>query len=270
MAGELKRLSGLIVAVLAGCVYMAVAGAPAAYLIINGAALACAIGLAVFLKRPDRGFGAAALTGFAAALFVATLFSNVEIDGVRRWIAVGPVRLHIGLLLLPAMISLLPKLRKELALVTIAVLALIVSTQPDRASAFAMLAGTLVLAMARSDRWSIGMLTIAAAGFSWALWQPEPLQPVPFVEHVITDAWIFHPLFAAFLAISLVLALVSPLFGGNVRNQAPLVASLATVGGFVIISFFGLYPTPLIGYGASAIIGYGLAFGLSAVRETGI
>ena len=269
MAGQLGRLSGLIVAVLAGCFYMAVAGAPHLYLIINGAALACAMALAVFLKRPDRSFGAASFTGTASALFVVTLFSGVEIDGVHRWIAVGPVRLHVGLLLLPATVSLLPALRKEWALLTVVSFALIVALQPDRASAFALFAGVLALAIAKRERWSMGMLAIAATAFLWSLWQPDPLQPVVFVEHMIRDAWKFHPVSAALLAGSLVLALVAPLVGTDVRSQMPLIVSLATVSGSIILSFFGPYPTPLIGYGASAIIGYGLALGLSAVRKQG-
>ena len=36
------------------------------------------------------------------------------------------------------------------------------------------------------------------------------------------------------------------------------------MGGFVVAAMVGSYPMPLIGYGASAIIGYGLAYGLSA------
>ena len=115
----------------------------------------------------------------------------------------------------------------------------------------------------------MGMLVIAATAFLWSLWQPDPLQPVVFVEHMIRDAWKFHPLSAALLAGSLVLALVAPLVGTDVRSQMPLIVSLATVSGSIILSFFGPYPTPLIGYGASAIIGYGLALGLSAVRKQG-
>lgn len=270
MASQLIRLSGLAFAVLMGCIYMLSAGAPREFWIINGAALACAIGLSVFLKRPDRGFGAVAFTGFALALFVATLFSDEEIDGIHRWIAVGPVRLHVGLLLLPATISLLPDLRRELALLTVIAISLIVSLQPDRASAFALLSGVLVLAMAKRDKWSLGMLAIVGFSFLWTLWKIDPLQPVRFVEYVIRDAWESHPSSAAVMAVSLLLALVVPLSGLNFRNQIPLIASLATIGGFVIISLFGPYPTPLIGYGATAIVGYGLALGLSAVRETGV
>ncbi|WP_339821626.1 hypothetical protein [uncultured Parasphingorhabdus sp.] len=269
MASQLIRLSGLAFAVLMGCIYMLSAGAPREFWIINGAALACAIGLSVFLKRLDRGFGVVAFTGFALALFAATLFSDAEIDGIHRWIAVGPVRLHVGLLLLPATISLLPDLRRELALLTVIAISLIVSLQPDRASAFALLSGVFVLAIAKRDKWYVGMLAITVIGFSWTLSQIDPLQPVRFVEYVIRDAWEFHPSAAVILAVSLILALVMPLFGLNSRNQIPLIASLATIGGFVIISLFGPYPMPLIGYGVSAIVGYGLALGFSAVRETG-
>lgn len=269
MANQLTRLSGMTIAVLMGCIYMTLASAPRTYSIINAMALVCGIGLAVFLKRPVRSLGAVAFTSFALVLFVATLFSVAEIDGVHRWIAVGPVRLHVGLLLLPATISLLPDLRRELALLTVIAISLIVSLQPDRASAFALLSGVFVLAIAKRDKWSVGMLAIAVIGFSWTLSQIDPLQPVRFVEYVIRDAWEFHPSAAVILAVSLILALVMPLLSVNSRNQIPLTASLATISGFVIISFFGPYPMPLIGYGVSAIVGYGLALGFSAVRETG-
>ena len=260
----------MIILVLMGCLYMAVAGAPRAYLIINGTALACAIGLAVFLKRPDQGLRVIAFTVLALVLFVATLFSNAEIDGVHRWIGDGPIRLHMGLLLLPAIISLVPDLRRELALLTIVVIGLTGALQPDRASMFALLSGVFVLAIAKRDKWSLGMLVFAGISFLWTLWQVDPLQPVRFVEYVIADVWEFHPSSAVIIGVFLVLTLVMPLFGESFRNQIPLTASLATISGFVVISLFGPYPTPLIGYGASAIIGYGLALGFSAVRETGV
>ncbi|MGB5723612.1 MAG: hypothetical protein WBM39_04285 [Parasphingorhabdus sp.] len=269
MARQLTRLSAMIIVVLMGCVYMAVAGAPRAYLVVNGAALAAAIGLAVFLKRPVPGFSVIALTVFALALFVGTLFSSAEIDGIHRWIGVGPIRLHVGLLLLPAIISLVPGLRRELALLTIMVIGLTGSLQPDRATAFALLSGVFVLAIAKCDKWSLGMLAFAGMSFLSTLLQIDPLQPVRFVEYVIADVWEFHPPSGVIMVVFLVLALVVPLFGRSFRNQIPLAASLATISGFAIISVFGPYPTPLIGYSASAIIGYGLALGFSGVRETG-
>lgn len=267
MAQALRRLSGLIIAVLAGCIYMVLAEAPRSYLLVNGGALVCAIGFATFLKRPSPGLGSIALTGIAVLFCIATLFSRIEIEGVQRWIGVGPIRLHAGLLLLPVIVSFLPDLRKILALLTVFVLGLTISLQPDRAAAVALLLGVLTLATAKRDRWSFGMLAVAAMGCVGAFWQQDPLQPVQFVEYVMIDAWQFHPLIAIILSGALMLAFVLPLRGLGLSNNIHLFAAMATIMGFAIMSLLGPYPTPLIGYGASAIIGYGFVLGLATSRE---
>ncbi|QJB69564.1 hypothetical protein [Parasphingorhabdus halotolerans] len=250
-----------------GCIYMVLADAPTIYVLVNGSALVGAIAIALLLKRPTSERSAATLTGLGVLLLGGTLFSSPEIDGVHRWIGLGPIRLHIGVVILPALAAMLPLVDRRIALLSVILVSLIVTLQPDRASAFALFVAVLVLAMVKRNAWVFGMLTFAGAGLIWTLGKPDPLQSVPFVENVIPDAWEFHPFFAAVLALALILALLMPFYRIDFKNHLPLTISLTAMIGFVLISLLGAYPVPLIGYGASAIIGYGLVMGLSTARK---
>ena len=252
-----------------GCIYMVLADAPTIYVLVNGSALVGAIAIALLLKRPTSARSAAAMTGFGMLLLGGTLFSGIETDGVHRWIGFGPIRLHMGLVILPALAAMLALVDRRIALLSVILVSLIVALQPDRASAFALFVAALVLAMFKRNTWVLGMLAFAGAGLIWTLGTSDPLQGVPYVENVIPDAWEFHPLFAVALATSLILALLMPFYRIDFKNHLPLTISLAAMTGFVLISLLGAYPVPLIGYGASAIIGYGLVMGLSTARKYG-
>ena len=86
-----------------GFAYMAAAGAPSRYLVMNGAALTLGLFVVLAMGRTPRlgriGRGAAGLALAAALLLVSLL--GVSADGVTRWISIGEVSLQPGLFLLP-------------------------------------------------------------------------------------------------------------------------------------------------------------------------
>jgi hypothetical protein len=88
---------------------------------------------------------------------------------------------------------------------------------------------------------------------------------VPFVEKLIPMLWSQSTLVAALTGICL---LSFPLFLMRERELAQRDAAILALMfvAFTAVSFFADYPTPLAGYGASAILGFMLGLAASARR----
>ncbi len=104
-------------------------------------------------------------------------------------------------------------------------------------------------------------LLLAALAVLATFAQPDGLQPVRFVETILSDAWQHHPAVAVMLMGILAVTLTLPAVGHPDRFPAA-----ATVAGFAVASLIGAYPVPLLGYGASSILGFGLA--IAAARRS--
>lgn len=274
MAGHHRRrlLAFLLVAaaVGSGIVWFLTGGAPGSYAAVNGAALLfVAVALAVPDTRPGRWWSA--LVPYAgAALLLATVAIGPGVDGVHRWIAIGPVRLHAGVIVLPAMLAVLSAGRTGTVPAAAAILALIFWLQPDSASAMALVGGIAGLVMSqRSDRPAWLALGIATAGLAATLMRPDPLEPVAFVETALGDAWRALPLLGATMAMSLAAAILLAPWLVERRPLAQPRASWAVSGclaGYAASALILDHPQPLIGYGASPILGMALALWMVRAR----
>jgi uncharacterized membrane protein YhdT len=242
-------MGALVVAVLSGMVWMVVAGAPPHYPVINGVALIAALGLSR-LRIPVGTVFAMIVT----ALFWLPLVIGPELDGVRRWVSIGPVTLHIGMLVLPTLVVILHRLTTPWSLALVMAATAAIAFQPDTASALALATGLAAIALKHQTRVAIGAAMISLIGFAVTLYRPDPLQPVHFVETVFQDAWVNHPVLAVAMGVAVINLLVAR------RPSEPNDQSIAAViAGFTVASLFGAYPVPFIGYGTAAILGYGLA-----------
>lgn len=267
MAGArlpLATLAALVVPVVAGLSWMAAGGAPMAWIAVNAGALTLGLALAAMLPMPQRADGVTLLAAaIVAALFV-TAFAGTSVDGVARWVTLGPIRLHVGYLLLPLLAVLATRLAsaRAVALLVLALLATLL--QPDRAATFAIVATLAALAHVRRDRASFVGLIVAIAGGSAAFATHDLLEPVRWVEAVQADAWQVQPV----AGLALTLATLAPLLvlRGQGANALPLAASLVTAG---LMAFAGPYPSILIGYGAAPILGFGLALAALRCQGTG-
>jgi hypothetical protein len=130
--------------------------------------------------------------------------------------------------------------------------AVALAIQPDRAMAGALAAGLAALAVTVRDRQVLLALVAALCSLAVTLVRPDTLPPTPFVEQVFAGAFGFSMVAGlALLAGSALLLL--PMLALH-RTDATVFAAvwLAILAAAVI----GNYPTPLLGYGGSGILGY--------------
>lgn len=258
MAGArlpLATIAALVVPVVAGLAWMTFGGAPTGWIAVNALALVLALALATLLPLPRTERGILILAGLLVLALWAIALAGAPVDGVRRWVGIGPVRLHLGYLTLPLLVLLTARLPglPALALLLAALGATVL--QPDLAATAALTASMLVAAVQRLGVAGRIMAVSSLMACYYLLGQPDTLAPVRFVEHVQRDAWAVQPAAGA----ALTLAGLAPLL--LLRQAAPLAAFLVAAG---LMAFAGPYPSILIGYGAAPILGFGLA--LAALR----
>lgn len=255
-----------------GLLYMAMGGAPARYLMINAGALAFGlIGLAGLALADRRGhLRPAAISLILGVAVLAVGLWGVSAEGVSRWVSLGALALQPSLIVLPLMLSLFARSRDPLSAAGLAVAAVGLALQPDRAMAGAMTAGLAMLAFTRPNRSVLAALAASIAGFAVTLVRPDPSPAMPFVDGILYSAFGVSPLAgAAVLAGSALLIAPSLLTSRPDPAMATFGAGWSAI---VLAAALGNYPTPLVGYGGSAVIGYLLSlivFPRHAVADAG-
>jgi hypothetical protein len=262
LATRPRRL-GIIAATVAtglGIAVMAAGGAPASYAIINTAALVIGMALlAVVLRqrgdtlRLDGAFILAASIGL-----LATAVLGITIDGAVRWVRIGAVSLQPSLVLLPLMIITFARRTDGPATLGMGVAALALALQPDRAMAGTLVAGLAVVAVQKANRQAVVALAAAVAGFTVTLLRPDVLPATAFVERVVADAF-----GRSAVAGGVVVAGIALLLLPACNRTEPARVFAAVWLAIFVAALVGNYPTPLLGYGGSGIIGYLL--GLAAM-----
>lgn len=271
------RSTGIVCALAAtalGIFYLIAAGAPVQYPVVNAAAFV--LGLVAL-----RGFGGAALQvpRFSSAIIVllgacllATALLGTSVEGASRWIFIGPLSVQVSLVVLPLMITAFARQSDYVGAGGIALAAAALALQPDRAMAGVLALSMALLVIARRERAPFLALLAAAAGFAASLAQPDALPAVPYVDQILFTAFDVQPLAGVAVILGAMLLLVPSLVGLR-RDPAQRPAYLvfgALWFGCILAAALGNYPTPVVGYGGSAILGYLLSLaGLpTAVRSS--
>lgn len=259
-------VAAAVAATFLGLFYLVAAGAPARYVVVNLAALA--LGLVALggvdkagLTGPRSSGPAVALLG--AALLATALF-GASADGASRWIRLGPLGVQVSLVLVPFMLVSFARRPDRLSTAGIALAALAVAVQPDRAMAGVMVLGLAALATSRRDVSTIVALLAASAAFAVTLARPDALPAVPFVDRVVYTSFSVHPVAGAAVLLGLALLLLPGIAGRwqDPDEDGPYRVFGALWTGMIAAAALGNYPTPVVGYGGSAILGYVL--GLAA------
>jgi cell division protein FtsW (lipid II flippase) len=256
-------------ATLLGLLYLRAAGAPTSHLIVN--ALSLVMGLALFAVIPQSTQGSRAAGGVVLALGVmllATAMFGVSSEGASRWVRVGGVSLQISLVVLPALLVLFARSSGFLATTGIVLAALGLGLQPDRAMAGIMAAALAVLALYRQERQVVLALTVAGVSFAVTLLRSDSLPAVPYVDQILYTSFEVHPL-AGIAVLGGALLLIVPALAGfwmdSTNRAAHAVFGLVWLG-MVVAAALGNYPTPVVGYGGSAILGYALSLSFMPVE----
>lgn len=247
-------------AVMTGVVHLHVADASSSMILLNiaslGVGLALLAGAAVWRGLPESARTVAAI--IMAGLLVLTNLFGVSSHGVVRWVAAGPLLVQSSLILLPALLMMFARKTTAAGTAALVVAAVAMAMQPDRAMAGAMAAGIAMLWLL-SRNWQVKIVLAASAlGFVATLVQADNLPPVRFTEGVFTQTWQAHPLLGfAVASAGALLLLPAAAFGTRDRDAARQCAVFGAVWlAIILAAVIGNYPTPLVGYGGSAIIGY--------------
>ncbi|HSW28203.1 MAG TPA: hypothetical protein VLH75_01805 [Longimicrobiales bacterium] len=194
------------------------------------------------------------------ALLATTLLAPGA-EGVHRWLPLGPLRLHAGALVLPPLLVVLAEAPWTVSVATASTALLVLLLQPDAAQAASFCAGWIVLAAARRERGSPGVILASAAVAAASLFRPDPLGSVPHVEGILGLAAAQGQLMAGAGLISLA---ALPL-GFMLFVERPLGLALAAyTAGALGAAWLGNYPVPMLGYGVSPILGYYFAVAAGA------
>lgn len=251
-------------AVALGWIYLFLAGAPFRMLLLNPASLLVGLAAVMVLRLaaplgPQA--GKLALVAMGGAIVATALFGQAA-DDVSRWVSVAGITLQPGLMLVPAIAVAFAAGRSRWAGAAVAIAALGLALQPDRAMAGALLASVTVTAALRRDALSLAVLGATLAAFVATLLRPDPLPPAPFVEGVMASAFALSPI-AGLCVLAGSALLLAPLLVTSDPVTRPRVLAFAALWTAVLAAAaLGNYPTPLVGFGGSAIVGYLLSVAL--------
>jgi len=270
-AGPFPLFAGLsLAAVVAGCLVARQSGTPSAEWARNLAAWALGALLAGALARLA---GPRVLLAFlvAAPLVLALSFLNSGQDGVHRWVQLGPLRMNVAEVLLPAAVVALTALSstRRLPWAVSALALILLVAQPDASQATA-LGGALMVLLLKSGEGrgvrAIGIVfVLAAILLGWL--RHDPLAPVPDVEGIMRLARALSLAVDIFAGAALAGAMFAPLAGRRLERRASAHAGLA-LAAYGLLTMLaplaGAFPVPLVGMGMSPILGLWLGVGLLA------
>jgi len=253
-------VASVLIASLLGVAVLAVAGAPARYIAGNFAALGLGLVTLAFIGRrvsSDRIGLDRVLLALSLLLWVAAGFGEAA-NGASRWLRVGGLTLQPSLLVLPAMVIGFAATQTAMGVLAMVLAAGALALQPDPAMAGALCIGLAAAWISRPGRLGLIALASGVAAWSITLVRGETAAPLPFVDGVLALALDVHGVLGVAVLGALGL-LLAPALLGDMREPHTSAAYLTFGGIWTAVIFAGAvgpYPTPVVGYGGSAIVGY--------------
>ena len=212
------------------------------------------------VRRFARVPGDRVALGIAALLAVLGPF-GIAAQGATRWLSVGGAVIQPSLILVPLLLVLIARRSGAVVAMALALTALVLAWQPDRAMAGALALAAFGLCRSGGARQWAWAVLIAVAGFVFTLASPDLGERMPYVDQILWLAFTLHPLAGIVLWSGALLLLVPILVAGILRPD--LRSELSVLGlfwaGAIAAAALGNYPTPVVGFGSSAVIGYCLS-----------
>lgn len=250
----------LVPSVLLGASVMMMDHAPMHRWAVHLIALALGVALHFLLLRlPPRLITFGWVLPFACLFVMAMTLAAQGLEGVRRWVSVGPLLIHLSSLLSPLLLvtcAMVARSRPMYSVVLLLSAQALHILQPDagQATAFGIAALFLPLRVRRNISVSVKLALVVSVCGAWFL--PDPLGPMPFVEDILHRAFSIGILAGASSILGLLLYAVSPLCSHSEARGARLRQMLASYFALTaVVTAFGEFPVPLIGYGPSPLIG---------------
>jgi cell division protein FtsW (lipid II flippase) len=243
-----------------GLLQMAFANAPIRLLIMNVGALGLGfaiVGIATLVARKNcYTWGPISLV-LAALVMLTTLF-GVSTEGATRWISLGGVSIQSSLLVVPILAIAFAREQSILTTVAIVLTSFALAVQPDRGMSGALAAGMVALVIAQPSKRTLIASCAGLGGFLVAMVQADTLPAMPHVDQVYYSSFAVHPIAGVAVLLGAVLLLVPAFVGKFGGSLDPKVCTVfgAVWGAISLAAALGNYPTPIVGYGGSAIIGY--------------
>jgi hypothetical protein len=218
----------------------------------------------LWVTRPAR--GAAPLPAWlpvALVVAVASTLAAPGIDGVHRWLSLGPLRINASAALAPwLLLGLADGERGRRWAAAVIVVGAVHLAQPDAAQATALACGAippLLGGAARHRRAAITGATVLVvlfvlAGAAWS--RPDPLPALPHVERVLALARGPLGVAAAALAVAALFAPALDAWRGGGRGRLVGAGAALYLAGQLGATFAGNYPVPVMGAGAGPVLGW--------------
>ncbi|MBW9155736.1 cell division protein [Clostridium tagluense] len=201
-------------------------------------------------------------TIIVAVILLLLTFISSGIEGVHRWVSVGPIKFYVAVIVLPIIIIELWKLLQIRdwwfsAAITI-VISILLAMQPDASMLTAFAISMILLLWNKINnnifRSCIVVLLSALIIISWVFL--DALPPVSYVENIVSLVSNMGIIWLSLGVISLVI-LPLPFIFFSPKKYKLLSVSIGIYFIIILIStLFGNFPVPLMGYGVSPIIGY--------------
>jgi cell division protein FtsW (lipid II flippase) len=278
---EVRRRFGVaaflvpIAVAVVGCAFMALGCVPMATWGLHALALLPALAVGLGASRVRRVARVAPLAAAASFLALAATLVAPGIQGVHRWLDLGPLALQPSAILAPVVVAGLGFLAAAgrwagFAALLAAAQAIHVA-QPDAGQAFAVGLGALAAALLAPGRRGVraAAALLAVAGPIAAALPLDPLAPVRHVEGILALAaargLAFAILARLFVAVLPLPALIGALHAAASRERTATAAAAALGAyevGAVLATRLGAFPVPVLGFGASHLVGFFLANGL--------
>ncbi|MBD2840818.1 putative peptidoglycan glycosyltransferase FtsW/RodA [Erythrobacter rubeus] len=253
-------------AVLLGCAYLHAVDAPTYMIASNAGALVCGLaGALVIASRPafSRRVSDIAVLLMSLAL-VATALTGTSVAGASRWASFGALVLQPSFIFLPAIMIIHARQSSHASMLGVMLTVIAIAFQPDKAMSGILVLGLASIAYGQLRRSSLIALAGSVAAFTYVATVPVEIPTSPYADDVFAIAFDLHSGTAMAASIGVLLLLAPAIYGCMSRtiDRAQCVTFAAVWGGLILAAVFGHSPTPVIGYGGSAILGYLISLGI--------
>ncbi len=243
-----------------GLVFLAAAGAPAPYLILNLTALIAGLIIVLPFRRRDpvtTPFVGVVAIAVGLTLLLTATFGTPASDA-RRWLTLGGLVIQPSLIGLPFVLVAFARFRDRMTTAGLVLAAVALALQPDRAMAGAMVAGLAVVTFIKRDRMALLALSIALACFIVTTMRPVSVPTTSFVDGLFRTAPSTSMIAGLAAWVGVPVLLLPPILAlrRGQNDLAPHVAFGATWLALVVAALFADDPVPVVAYGGSAIVGY--------------